>query len=77
MTKLKLCAIVDEKPIKVTIEPPAGVRRDLVAYAEILARENGQSPAEPLRLIVPMLVRFIAKDRGFTKARRGSTNPPR
>ncbi|MET4260863.1 hypothetical protein ABIC09_005828 [Bradyrhizobium sp. S3.12.5] len=39
MAKLKLGAIEDDKPIKVTHELPASVHRDLVAYADYL---NGQ-----------------------------------
>lgn len=70
MTKLKLGPIVDDKPVKVTLELPASLHRDLVAYAEILAREAGQPVADPVRLVVPMLERFIATDRGFAKARR-------
>jgi len=50
---------------KVTLEIPAALHRDLAAYAEILAREINTQPAEPVRLIVPMLERFIATDRGF------------
>jgi hypothetical protein len=73
MTKLKLGPIVDERPVKVTIELPAGLHRDLAAYADALGREQGQSIADPVKLIVPMLERFIATDRGFAKARRGST----
>ncbi|ANH05744.1 MAG: DUF2274 domain-containing protein [Bradyrhizobium sp.] len=70
MAKLKLGPIADDKPVKVTVELPAQLHRDLVAYAEVLARESGQSVADPVRLIVPMLDRFIATDRGFAKARR-------
>ncbi|WP_418459256.1 DUF2274 domain-containing protein [Brucella intermedia] len=70
MTKLKLGPIVDDKPVKVTIELPAKLHRDLVAYAEIMARESGQSVADPVRLVVPMLERFVATDRGFAKAKR-------
>jgi hypothetical protein len=40
MTKLKLGAIADDKPIKVTVELPAPLHRDLVAYAEVLARRR-------------------------------------
>ena len=72
MTKLKLGPIADDKPVKVTLELPAGLHRDLVAYAEILGREAGLSPGDPVRLIVPMLERFIATDRGFAKARRAN-----
>ncbi|MGY3371846.1 hypothetical protein ACVWZL_008971 [Bradyrhizobium sp. GM2.4] len=42
MPKLKLGAIHDDKPIKITHELPASVHRDLVAYAEILAQETAQ-----------------------------------
>lgn len=55
MTKLKLDPIKDDKPVKVTLKLPAGLHRDLVAYAEILDRGNGQIAPEAVRLIVPML----------------------
>jgi hypothetical protein len=71
MTKLKLGPIIEDKPVKVTVELPGALHRNLVAYAEVLARETGQPVTDPLRLIVPMLERFIATDRGFAKARRG------
>ncbi len=70
MTKLKLGPIADDKPVKVTLELPAGLHHDLVAYAEVLARQNGGSPVDPVRLIGPMLKRFMATDREFSKARR-------
>ncbi|MFN4011362.1 MAG: DUF2274 domain-containing protein [Pannonibacter sp.] len=70
MTKLKLGPITETKPVKVTVELPADLHRDLAAYADVLGRENGQSPTDPVRLIVPMLERFIATDRAFAKARR-------
>ncbi len=70
MAKLKLGPIADHKPVKVTLELPASLHRDLKAYAEILGREAGQPPPDPIRLIVPMLERFIATDRGFAKALR-------
>ncbi|OYX08891.1 MAG: hypothetical protein B7Z15_14720, partial [Rhizobiales bacterium 32-66-8] len=50
MAKLKLGPIADDKPVKITVELPAPLHRDLVAYAEILARESGQSVADPVRL---------------------------
>ncbi|AWC24246.1 hypothetical protein CO731_03727 [Aminobacter sp. MSH1] len=76
MTKLKLGPIADDRPVKVTVELPASLHRDLKTYAEILGRESGQSATEPARLIVPMLQRFIATDRGFAKARRNSYPDP-
>jgi hypothetical protein len=70
MAKLKLGAIADDKPVKLTIELPANVHRDLVAYGQALARETGQAGIEPAKLIAPMLARFIATDRAFAKLRR-------
>ncbi|SFB97889.1 DUF2274 domain-containing protein [Salipiger profundus] len=70
MSKLKLGPLPDDKPVKVTVDLPASVHRDLVAYAEVLGRETGQPVADPVRLIVPMLERFMATDRGFAKVRR-------
>ena len=70
MVKLKLGPIADDKPVKLSLELPASLHSDLVAYANILARETGQPAADPVKLIVPMLERFIATDRGFAKARR-------
>lgn len=69
MAKLKLGAIADDKPVKITIELPAVVYRDLVAYADALGHETGQPVNEPGKLIAPMLARFIASDRAFAKAR--------
>jgi hypothetical protein len=75
MAKLKIAALPDDKPVKVTVELPATVHRDLVAYAEILGREGGQPIRDPVKLIVPMLTRFMAADRAFTKARRARHRP--
>ena len=69
MAKLKLGPLEDDKPVRVTVELPAVVHRDLVAYAEALGRETGQ-PTEPAKLIAPMLQRFMATDRAFAKSRR-------
>ncbi|TPL35539.1 DUF2274 domain-containing protein [Mesorhizobium sp. B2-4-8] len=69
MSKLKLGPLEDDKPVKLSLELPAAVHRDLVAYAELLARQSGQG-AEPVKLIGPMLVRFMATDREFLKAKR-------
>lgn len=74
MAKLKLGPISEDKPVKVTVELPGALHRDLVAYAEVLSHETGQAIADPVKLIVPMLERFIATDRGFSKARRGIGN---
>jgi hypothetical protein len=70
MAKLKLGAIADEKPVKLTVELPAAVHRDLLAYAKALARETGQPVADPSKLVAPILARFMATDRAFAIARR-------
>lgn len=71
MSKLKLGAILDEKPVKLTVDLPAAIHRDLVVYAEALARETEQA-VDPARLVAPMLARFMAADRAFAKARRSA-----
>lgn len=73
MTKLKLGPVADDKPVKVTLELPAPVHRDLVAYAEVLGRMTGQVVSDPVKLVVPMLQRFMATDRVFAKARQNAT----
>lgn len=74
MIKLKLSSVDDEKPVKLTIMLPAALHRDLVAYAEILARESGKA-VEPAKLIAPMLEKFIASNRAFRKARGEDRKP--
>jgi hypothetical protein len=70
MAKLKLGTILDDRPVRLTIELPAAVHRDLVAYGNALGHETGQSAVEPAKLIGPMLLRFMATDRAFAKSRR-------
>ena len=77
MAKLKLGTIPDDKPVKLTIELPAAIHRDLVAYGNALGRETGQGVVDPAKLIGPMLVRFMATDRAFAKLRRAESTTPR
>jgi len=70
VAKLKLGALADDKPVKITLELPAAVHRDLAIYAEVLERESGKAVSDPVKLIAPMLTRFMATDRGFARARR-------
>ncbi len=72
MANLKLGVIDDDKPVKLTIELPASVHRDLVAYGEALGREAGHGAVPPAKLIAPMLGRFMATDRAFAKVRRSA-----
>lgn len=69
MTKLKLGPIADDRPVKLTIELPASVHRDLLAYAAALATETGGPTVTPGKLVAPMLERFMASDRGFSRRR--------
>ena len=69
MSKLKLSAIEDDKPVRLTIDLPAAVHRDLAVYADALGRDGGKA-IEPARLIPPMLARFMATDRAFSRLRR-------
>lgn len=70
MSKLKLGPLEDDAPVKVTVDLPAAVHRDLAEYAKALAAETGVKPAEPVKLIAPMLARFMASDRGFVRGRK-------
>ncbi|WP_128970300.1 DUF2274 domain-containing protein [Bradyrhizobium tropiciagri] len=74
MPKLRIGALPDDKPVRVTAELPAQVHRDLVAYAEAVAGQAGQQ-VDPAKLVAPMLARFMATDRAFAKLRRRA-HPP-
>ena len=75
MPKLKLGPLLDDKPVKITADLPADLHRDLVAYAEALARQTGHPIADPVRLIPVMLEKFMASDRAFTKTSRRASAP--
>lgn len=77
MSKLKLGTIEDDKPVKLTIEMPAPVHRNLLAYAEAIARESGQPAPDPSKIVVPMIERFMATDRAFGKVRKESQRKSR
>jgi hypothetical protein len=77
MAKLKLGTIPDDKPVKLTVELPAAIHRDLVAYGNALGRETRQGAVDPAKLIGPMLARFMATDRGFTRLKRQSDRTSR
>jgi hypothetical protein len=68
MAKLKLPALADDRQIEMTVELPAAVHRDLVAYAEVFADEHGQT-VEADKLIPLMLEQFMATDQYFARAR--------
>lgn len=70
MTRLKLCDITDERPVKLTVEIPGRLHRDLVAYGVVLNDGDERGAPVPEQLVAPMLERFIATDRAFSKSRR-------
>lgn len=72
MTRLKLSDIADEKPVKLTIEIPARLHSDLVAYGVVINGGDAKGAPTPERLIPPMIERFIATDRSFAKSRRSA-----
>ena len=70
MAKLKLGPIESDKPVKLILELPAPIHRDLLAYAEIHSHHTGNRALEPAKLIPVMLARFMDTDRAFKRARR-------
>jgi hypothetical protein len=51
MPKLKLGTILDDRPVKLTVELPAALHRDLVAYGKAMAGEAGQQPVDAAKLL--------------------------
>ncbi|QDH33834.1 DUF2274 domain-containing protein [Porphyrobacter sp. YT40] len=70
MTRLRLSDITGEKPVKLTIEIPARLHRELASYAAVLNGGSSAGAPQPADLVAPMLERFIASDRGFARQRR-------
>ena len=70
MTRLKLADLAGEKPVRLTVEVSARLHRELLAYATVLNGGEAKGAPTPERLIPPMIERFIATDRSYTKSRR-------
>lgn len=70
MTKLKLEDVAEDRPVKLTIELPAVVHDDLTAYAAVLGNGEPNTVVTSQQLVAPMIIRFMATDRAFAKARR-------
>jgi len=49
MSKLRLGPIADDKPVKLAIELPGALHRELVAYAEVHAKATGPRQADVAR----------------------------
>ncbi|BAM86928.1 conserved hypothetical protein [Bradyrhizobium oligotrophicum S58] len=70
MAKLKISELPDEKPVKITVELPANVFRDLQTYAEAVGRHSDRPANDLGRLASAMVARFMATDRAFAKSKR-------
>ncbi|HEY9090237.1 DUF2274 domain-containing protein [Parasphingorhabdus sp.] len=70
MTKLKLDDVIEDKPVKMTIEFPAEVYSDLQDYAAVISEGHKDVKLKPEKLIVAMISKFMATDREFKKLRR-------
>jgi len=66
VAKLKLGPILGDKPVKLTVESPADLRRDLFAYARLrppaMARVHILPVTEALRQIAPRDASAVAID---------------
>lgn len=69
MTKLKLDDVIEDKPVKVTIEFPANIYADLMDYAAVISEGQKDVKPKPEKLVVAMISRFMATDREFKKLR--------
>jgi hypothetical protein len=65
-----IAGLTEDRPVKVTLELPATVHRDLVAYAELLGQQNANPISDPTKLIAPIVARFMATDRAFVRSRK-------
>ncbi|WP_354859110.1 DUF2274 domain-containing protein [Acetobacter fabarum] len=72
MTKLRISAIPDSRPVKLTIELPAEIHRDLLLYVELVSGTVGEpsdAVTDAARLVPLMVGRFMETDRAFQKQR--------
>ncbi|CAI9121905.1 DUF2274 domain-containing protein [Brytella acorum] len=77
MDKLRITAIPDSRPVRMTVAFPAEIHRDLVFYARLMEQENPSDASiakNPARLVPLMVARFIERDRAFLKKRKEQTD---
>lgn len=67
MNKLRLGPVIEDKPVRVSINIAAPLYRELVAYGSVLAKETGQTNIDPTKLIAPMIEKFIKGDKAFKR----------
>lgn len=71
MNKLRLGAVIEDKPVKLNLELPGVLYARLGEYAKVHARETGLAePLPPERLVAPMLEHFMGTDRAFARLKR-------
>lgn len=68
-TKLRLGPLPKTETMRFTFNCPAALRSDLDRYAALHAQTWGES-VDAATLVPHMLEAFMARDRGFKKARR-------
>jgi len=69
VNNLKISALLDEKPVRLVIDLPAPVHRDLLVYAEAMNALHQQS-VTPQKLVAPMIEKFMLSDRAFLRWRQ-------
>lgn len=73
MDKLRITAIPDNRPVRMTVAFPAEIFRDLALYHQFLVEEHGSDASvgkNAARLVPLMVARFIERDRAFLKKRK-------
>jgi hypothetical protein len=68
-TELRLGPLPKTATVKLTISMSAAAKADLDRYAQLHSQVWGE-PTDVIDLIPHMLAAFIARDRGFRKARQ-------
>jgi hypothetical protein len=68
-TELRLGPLPNNAMVKLTIALPAALKADLDGYAQLHSQTWGESTSA-IELIPHMLEAFIARDRGFRRARQ-------
>jgi hypothetical protein len=67
---LRLGTVFEDRPVKLGVEIPAALYRELVRYAAAHAAEQQlDQPLPPERLVGPMIEAFMESDRGFARHR--------
>lgn len=74
MSKLSLGPIAKADVVKLSIALPVPLKDDLERYAELHAKTWGAEKMDIATLIPHILTAFLARDRGFRKTRKRTTD---